>query len=304
VNPGIAVTITNLTLRGTAGSAHVGLLNLGQANLTAVRVTNCGTDGISQFGVMSLDSCKIDLNGRDRPFLGGGMNIQGDSTIVDRTSITDNKAARGGGICLMNPGVGLILSIRRSLIANNTASENGGGVYAEGEMEMKNTTVTGNSAASHGGGFRMESTGDELHIQQCTIARNTASTGGGLSINSAGVSTPAIAFNIFANNTATSNMAPDVEWAPHSLSQNYNLIRNPSGWVSSVFPSSAGNKIGADPGLGALQNLGGPTSVLPITTGSPAFNAIPTGFPLAPEDQRGFPRPRRGAYDMGAFEVQ
>ena len=87
----------------------------------------------------------------------------------------------------------------------------------------------------------------------------------------------------------------------------YNLVRT---GLESVFPASNSNII-----LGAstdarvdsvLRNLGGPTAVLPLLSGSAALDAIP-GAPIATVDQRGIARPQFGGKnlnnsDIGAYE--
>jgi predicted outer membrane repeat protein len=306
VSSGSTVTMRNFTLQGSSGNGLTGLANFdGTATLTSVRITNFGTNGISNFSTMLLDRCTIDRNGSRNPFLGGGLNLQYSATTIDRTSITNNRAARGGGIFFYFPEVGTALRISRSLIANNNATEDGGGIHSVGQMDIDNTTVSGNSSALQGGGIFHDSGGDEFHLWYCTVAYNSAGgTGGGLGFGQ--VSTPAISYNIVANNTAAGG-GPDISWNRLDSAGSYNLIGNASGWNAGAFPTGApfSNKVGWNPQLGALQNQGGTTLVHPIPTTSPAFNAIPVAAGSGyTGDQRGFPRPRRGAYDMGAFEVQ
>ena len=300
------VAMRNFTLQGSTGNGLTGLANFGgTVTLTSVRITNFGTNGISNFSTMLLDTCTIDRNGGRNPFVGGGLNLQFSSTTIDRTRITNNRAAQGGGIFLYHPGVGTVLNVSRSLIDQNVASETGGGIHSVGQMDIENTTVSGNSSALQGGGIFHDSGGDEVHLRHCTIANNSAGgAGGGLSLG--GVSNPAINFNLVANNTALGG-GPDISWNRQSVAGIYNLIRSASGWNAAAFPTAAplNNKVGQNPQLGSLQNQGGPTLIHSIPTTSPAFNAIPVAVGSGePMDQRGLPRPRRGAYDMGAFEVQ
>jgi hypothetical protein len=306
VSNGSTVAMRNFTLQGSTGNGLTGLANFGgTVTLTSVRITNFGTNGISNFSTMLLDTCTIDRNGGRNPFVGGGLNLQFSSTTIDRTRITNNRAAQGGGIFLYHPGVGTVLNVYRSLIDQNVATETGGGIHSVGQMDIHNTTVSGNSSALQGGGIFHDSGGDEFHLRHCTIANNSAGgAGGGLSLGG-GVSNPAISFNIVANNTALGG-GPDLSWDRQSVAGFYNLIRSASGWNAAAFPTAApyNNKVGSSPQLGSLQNQGGPTSVHPIPTTSPAYNAIPVDVGSEPVDQRGFPRPRRGGYDIGAFEVQ
>jgi hypothetical protein len=56
----------------------------------------------------------------------------------------------------------------------------------------------------------------------------------------------------------------------------------------------------ADPMLLPFSQNGGPTATMALQQGSPAIDAIPSGFP--PVDQRGIARPQGPAADIGAYE--
>src|SRR5262249_41153556 len=68
--------------------------------------------------------------------------------------------------------------------------------------------------------------------------------------------------------------------------------------------------IAADPQLGPLQNNGGPTPTMSLLPGSPAIDAGVNSYALDAQgnplttDQRGLPRIRGAAVDLGAYEVQ
>jgi hypothetical protein len=65
--------------------------------------------------------------------------------------------------------------------------------------------------------------------------------------------------------------------------------------------SAVGSLNQSDPMLAALSNNGGPTATMSLLAGSPARDAIPSGFP--PLDQRGVSRPQGPAADIGAVEA-
>ena len=54
--------------------------------------------------------------------------------------------------------------------------------------------------------------------------------------------------------------------------------------------------------IGTLGSYGGLTPTIPLQSGSPAIDQIPSGFP--PTDQRGVPRPVRALGDIGAYEEE
>ena len=64
--------------------------------------------------------------------------------------------------------------------------------------------------------------------------------------------------------------------------------------------SAASSYSQTNPMLGPLTDNGGPTLTMALLSGSPALDAIPSGFP--PVDQRGTSRPQGAMADIGAFE--
>jgi hypothetical protein len=59
----------------------------------------------------------------------------------------------------------------------------------------------------------------------------------------------------------------------------------------------------SNPLLGPLQNNGGPTQTHALLAGSPAIDAVTSGCPPPPTDQRGVLRPQGAACDIGAYEL-
>jgi hypothetical protein len=83
------------------------------------------------------------------------------------------------------------------------------------------------------------------------------------------------------------------------ISGGYNLVGNSS---DCSFSPSIGDLIGIDPGLGLLQDNGGPTWTHGLLSGSPAIDAGSSDCPEPATDQRGVGRPQGSACDIGAFE--
>jgi parallel beta-helix repeat protein len=141
-------------------------------------------------------------------------------------------------------------------------------------------------------------------MSRCTVAGNSASvSAGGVYIVR---SNPIFSGNLVATNNAPTS--PDVIIVPDlsGFGAN-NLIGNNAGATQSLPNGVDGNIAGnaaspVNPLLGALANLGGPTQVRPLLTGSPAIDAIPLDG-STDVDQRNFPRPQGAGFDMGAFEL-
>ena len=106
------------------------------------------------------------------------------STItLTRTTVSDNAASRGGGICnLFSDGSGTATIVATdSTISGNTTDSSGGGIWNDNSavVTLTGTTISGNIAGQSGGGF-----GNSLgtgSLTNCTISGNEAvETAGGI----------------------------------------------------------------------------------------------------------------------------
>jgi hypothetical protein len=95
---------------------------------------------------------------------GGGIHNHGTLILVNST-VTDNKAATGGGIT--NAGTG-VLTLVNDTITNNTATSTGGGLENLGEATVDNVTISHND----GGGL---STLRAMRLNNTIVANNTVS---------------------------------------------------------------------------------------------------------------------------------
>ena len=90
-----------------------------------------------------------------------------------------NSAVFGGGIYASGPTINLL----DNLVANNSSSSQGGGVWvgASSTLFMINNTVTGNTTAGNGGGAAFNVTGmvELLNVYNNIIWGNTANGNGG-----------------------------------------------------------------------------------------------------------------------------
>jgi len=133
-------------------------------------------------------------NGYNQLFPAGGI-LNWETLTIDQSTITSNSATYGGGIA--NYGA---LTVNRSTISGNNLSYEygyGGGVYSDGVLTVNQSTITSNSASS-GGGIEVD-TGTAT-ISNSTFGGNSAPWGGGITIAS-GVAT--ITNSTFSGNSAT-----------------------------------------------------------------------------------------------------
>jgi hypothetical protein len=324
VHPGYgALTVTGLTLRNGAASvsgyhitgggciASAGYLVLDHS---VVRDCRASAEGVYGGGIFAytVTMYTSTLSGAialgQHPSTGtaafGGGAYTAYVNIVDST-ISGNRAAHdlttgqnsydtGGGIFSDFGG-----SIRSSTIANNYSSGFGGGVSAfSGVINVTNSTISGNTAKTRGGGgldLRVFYGGN---ISNSTITANIAPVGGG--VNLRGLPDQfELESTLVGGNTATAGAGADFgSERPTTLLGNNNLV---------VFADAnvtlPGDTLHAAPLLLSLAANGGATLTHALMPGSPAIDAGNNVAALI-TDQRGpgFPRVLGGVADIGAFE--
>jgi hypothetical protein len=286
--PKVQVTVSKMTFRGGAGPVDGG------------GVYNC-------FGTLTVIDSVISGNritsGNGSFGYGAGIyNCPSSTLTLINTTINDNSAKVGGGIC--NGG---LLTIINSTFSENVARTHRGGAIANyGTLIITNSTFSGNSSGSSGfaggilNGGLFQSAGTLL-INNSTLSGNTAGDGSGGGIFNVKGSTVALQNSILANNTG-GNCHGTLN------SRGYNLSSD-----NSCSFDGAGDLNNTDPELGPLQNNGGPTDTMALLPGSPAIDAgNPGGCTdsqghLLKTDQRGMPRPDKedpSGCDIGAYEKQ
>ncbi|OLE56503.1 MAG: hypothetical protein AUI36_15720 [Cyanobacteria bacterium 13_1_40CM_2_61_4] len=190
----------------------------------------------------------------------------------------------------------------------------------------QNSTVSGNNGAD-GGSFSSTKFGGSsfgaavcvntglVFVVNCTVTANAAMGGSGVldprlpSINVRGrglggglaniQGTVHLKNTIIAGNSAGPATNSLMDLSGTFLSEGHNLTgdtNGASGFINSDLLNVAAN-------VGPLQDNGGPTFTHALLAGSPAIDAgASDGAPFV--DQRGFPRPARFEFDIGAYEFR
>lgn len=263
---------------------------------------------------------------------GGGLLNEGTVSMVE-ASFQAGRAARGAGV--MNRGK---LTLVRSVVAYNTASDAGGGIGNEGTLEIQQSTIAGNQvSAGPGGAIDNHAT---LHAFNTTLSQNRAShlaaalynapgasavlnnvtlfanavpfgepasSGAGGVFNAAGgfvrLGNSILAVNAFGAGYDQADCMGSIESAGH------NLFGSLAG--CSLSGDLSGNLVGLDPMLEPLGSLDpAQTWGHPPRPGSPAIDAGSPAVPgsgggaCEPGDQRGRSRPVGPACDIGSYEVE
>ncbi|WP_431683038.1 choice-of-anchor Q domain-containing protein [Kitasatospora sp. KL5] len=259
----------------------------GVAKQREVPVTDPGGGGIANGGHMTLN--RVTVTGNSAGYGGGIFNIPGSHlTLIDST-VSRNTAGEAGGIRFDDTG-----TVVNSTIADNRVTDDwdrpgslsgyGGGIDIRGRglVEIRNSTITGNSATDGGGGINIAPAYldslpspitdvvnlplGHLALHNTVVARNTVGQA------------PADCKIVFAG----------VESRGNNLDSS-----------NSCRLTAPGDLPGRDPLLAPLGDNGGPTDTVALLPGSPAADAA-AGCPAA--DQRGVPRPQGPACDIGAYE--
>ncbi|HYV48799.1 MAG TPA: choice-of-anchor Q domain-containing protein [Myxococcaceae bacterium] len=238
---------------------------------------------------------------------GGGLLINtGATATLRRVSVLDNVAngAFGGG--LWNKGETWVYD---STFANNV-SNRAGAIRNEGNLNLRNVTISGNQANSPEAGTGGISQNGFAVLNNVTITGNTGVGNNPASFRGGGIQTTAGQLTVVKNSIIAGNTGGagpndcDGALTPDSK---YNLIGDSDGCsvTSYVFTYA----LDVSPGLGSLGSHGGPTLTQVPGFTSPALDAA-YGFPppaadaCEPRDQRGVPRPQgTGHCDLGAVEV-
>ena len=285
------------------GTIHVTDSTLSDSYASANGVTGAGNGGaVYNAGTMTITNTTIYLFDADLTNGGG------------------NPGGNGGGI--YNGGT---MTVTGSTIYQARAVTNGGGIYNAdfASLNIINSTIYGNDAAAFPAGRNLASGGGiynrgALNVSNSTISGNSADTaGGGIYDDSQATGNVTVKSTIIAKNIGTGS-DPDV--AGSFTSQGFNLVGKNDGSAGFNTTTDLTGTIASplDPKLaGSLQNNGGLTETVALLSGSPAIDKgtsiTITGLHLT-ADQRGIGYARTinksvanaiggDGTDIGAFEL-
>ncbi|WP_019900968.1 hypothetical protein [Salinispora arenicola] len=217
--------------RNTSGTNGGGIWSTGLLTVTASHIT-ANVSGASGGGIHStqgtllVDHSRITANHSQTS--AGGLELFGGAGTVTKTQVTGNTAPAVGGV-LANSGqltltkvviahntatTGLsgglsvnpntLTVVEDSIIDNNSAAANGGGIFNFGSLVLRNTKVTRNRSGNQGGGIYNIFSGN-LSLFNTKIVKNLAVSGGGGIYNNV----PGVVNLNTANGTIVAKNRPD-----------------------------------------------------------------------------------------------
>lgn len=314
-NPPASLLLEHVTLRNgmlsAFSAANIGAgMRVGngaqvQMHDVVIRDNRLGGSGgvaIDSRGCVQGEHVRILDNGIAAPgsttALSGGVALRGDGSCLHLTDseISGNRGDASGALYTFGRSV---VTIRRSLIANNSARFSGALELSMAEsVLLENVTVSGNRGSP---GAILNDGQNLLTLIHCTVTGNGPSGGvaivGGIQDVHGGFGRTWLANTILSGNGP--GFSADDCNAARSLDGG-NLIGNAA---HCQFASDPSDRFGVDPDLGPLADNGGYTrSHLP---GAAAIDQARPGH-CTDTDQRGFTRPHDGGKgcDIGAIEIQ
>lgn len=239
------------------------------------------------------------LKGNNASVVSNNGNLLTNASVLDGFTITGGRAGEGGGIYnqISSP------YMRNLTIKGNTATSHGGGVCLSAgtaTFRLENSLITGNTAAMHGGGiYALNSTNPV--IVNVTISANTAGSGGsGVTVERSNLTVQNSI--VWGNNGTADNFRGPASGGGGAAYIAYSLIQGSGGsdnWQTSVGRDN-GYNIDKDP---LFTNVVEGNYALP--SWSPAINAGDKNL-LPGADSRSDlsanPRVYANGIDIGAYE--
>ena len=287
---------STITIAGAGPKAEDTLITAAGAS-QAMRVGHIGNGGTAKLEQLVLAEGRTGFKyPEEADGDGGGIYLYGKTAlVVEGSEIADNVAtSEGGGIYAAGQ-----LTVKDSTIRGNRTEGGdgyGAGIVVATELETAATTVEDSTIVdnvaeaqaggeSRGGGIYELAPG--LSMQHVTIAGNNAETGGGIYVQ-AGVG-PHILNSIIAESKGHDCAGTATHESTGTLVDD-----------ESCAPAKAKAELAGTAGQPELSNTGGPTKTVNLTAASEAIERV-KGSGCAGLDQRGFTRPA-AACDAGSVQ--
>ncbi|HEX6616231.1 MAG TPA: choice-of-anchor Q domain-containing protein [Gemmatimonadales bacterium] len=180
VGSGRTVNLTGLTLTGGLSSDGAGILNAGTLTVSNSTITQnestANGGGITNTGTLTLVATTVSANNAQQS--GGGIYSSGSLTVQRSTLFGNFAVADGGGIYATAASARIFASTISGNVVGAGGPARGGGIYADGSLLLRSSTVTLNSAEGTGFGGGIFATNDFATVANSIVAGNTAGSAG------------------------------------------------------------------------------------------------------------------------------
>jgi CSLREA domain-containing protein len=168
---------------------YSGLGDVVSLNHLSLHANIATTGSAGGMGANFGDLATLDLSASqvysNTAYEGGGLYFQGSpyfglgSVRIDQTAIYSNTASLSAGLENHSGTATTPVMVQNSNLNHNKASTYGGAIGNYGVMDIFTTTLDANTAALKGGGLYIYE-GGQVDLEQSTLSRNAAQTGGGI----------------------------------------------------------------------------------------------------------------------------
>ncbi len=178
------LTVSNSRIDGNTGNDGGGIFNSsGTVSVLNSSLNNNTANNGKGGGIFSLNNAKLTLtnsivSNNQASGNGGGIDVSNADLALVSTSVTGNTAGSNGGGIDLESNQGRNVSFNNSVISNNIAVVNGGGIQSASPLSISNTSISSNSSGNDGGGIYTDSN-LTVTFNRVAVSGNTAHGSGG-----------------------------------------------------------------------------------------------------------------------------
>lgn len=257
-------TISNNTAVETGGGIHAWAtfgndvsVNVQHSSFISNSATYGGGIAGTSYALVDIGYSVIRGNTSSYPGGGGGIYFAGNAMTLHHSTLTSNSANCGGGIFYETfSGTGDLLILATTL--NDNSAGNGGGICNHnGTITLHNSTLSGNVANYGSGGGIYNNYGGAVTLNNSTLSGNSANTGGGVYNEDSYGSTLQVTGSIFAN-TSGGNCSGAIASAGYNIASDGSCSLNGSGDMNNTDPLLGALQGNGGPTLTHLPLTGSP----------------------------------------------
>ncbi|MBX3100259.1 MAG: hypothetical protein KF761_11850 [Salinibacterium sp.] len=289
------LTVSDMNIASTDGDGvDLTAVNGSRATITASSVTGSSGSGFildasdSTIELTNSTSSGNGLGGGCGCGGGSGVELYADNSVVTLDGVTSsgNTAAFGGGIEAASVTNGSTVTVTRSTITGNHATDDGGGIDVDSVADdgtvvtISDSTISSNDSVDFGGGVYLHDIGGgttntaRVVIQRTTFdGNNGGGYGGALAIDGISPETSGLPKVLIDSSTLSNNTTPYGGGGIH--------VRNPTGLTAPVVKLLNSTISGNDAQVGGGFDASGSPLAIVISHSTIADNSAHTSGGVA-----------------------